>query len=90
MAKQEIGIARIAVTNTAKKPGIAAKSREVGLILGPMDSPWTPYGSPMINGVAEVIKMEPREKEGGVFVYFRAPPTFVLQARLGTAESSPE
>lgn len=27
----------------------------------------------------EVTKMVPREKEGGAFVYFRAPPTFVLQ-----------
>ncbi|OLQ14619.1 Mitochondrial escape protein 2 [Symbiodinium microadriaticum] len=34
------------------------------------------------DGVEAVTKMVPREREGGAFVYFRAPPTFVLQAFL--------
>ena len=38
----------------------------------------------------EITKMIPREKEGGVFVYFRAPPTFVLQALRNLAQSNPE
>ncbi|CAK9052239.1 unnamed protein product [Durusdinium trenchii] len=38
----------------------------------------------------EVTRMVPREKEGGAFVYFRAPPTFVLQALRNLAESNPE
>lgn len=38
----------------------------------------------------EITKMVPREKEGGVFVYFRAPPTFVLQALRRLAESNPQ
>ncbi|CAK0877798.1 unnamed protein product, partial [Prorocentrum cordatum] len=30
----------------------------------------------------EVLRMVPREREGGAFVYFRAPPSFVLQVLL--------
>lgn len=34
----------------------------------------------------EVIRMVPREREGGAFVYFRAPPTFVLQVLRNLAK----
>mmetsp|Transcript_68381 Transcript_68381/g.198208 ORF Transcript_68381/g.198208 Transcript_68381/m.198208 type:complete len:936 (+) Transcript_68381:83-2890(+) len=30
----------------------------------------------------EILRMVPREREGGAFVYFRAPPSFVLQVLL--------
>eukprot|EP00933_Yihiella_yeosuensis_P017662 TRINITY_DN14707_c0_g1_i1.p1 TRINITY_DN14707_c0_g1~~TRINITY_DN14707_c0_g1_i1.p1 ORF type:complete len:954 (+),score=178.10 TRINITY_DN14707_c0_g1_i1:78-2864(+) len=40
----------------------------------------------------EITQMIPREREGGVFVYFRAPPIFVLQVlrELASANSKPD
>lgn len=35
----------------------------------------------------EVVRMVPREREGGAFVYFRAPPAFVLQTLRKLAEA---
>ncbi|CAE8648606.1 unnamed protein product, partial [Polarella glacialis] len=34
----------------------------------------------------EIVKMVPREREGGAFVYFRAPPAFVFQVLRELAE----
>eukprot|EP00930_Biecheleria_cincta_P085924 TRINITY_DN75289_c0_g1_i1.p1 TRINITY_DN75289_c0_g1~~TRINITY_DN75289_c0_g1_i1.p1 ORF type:complete len:846 (+),score=119.86 TRINITY_DN75289_c0_g1_i1:41-2578(+) len=34
----------------------------------------------------KILKMVPREREGGAFVYFRAPPAFVLQVLRNLAE----